>query len=79
MEQGEYLEAAKVTDAVIQGCKYLVSQSKLKDESPTNRILRLGFENIPYLGPAIILFLIIMISTVIVTVRTKKANEKAEE
>jgi hypothetical protein len=56
-----------------------VSQSKLKDESPTSRILTLSFEKIPYLGPAVIGFFVIMMATIIITLRLKKSNEEAEE
>jgi len=75
MEQQNYEEAAKITDAVIQGCKYLVSQSKLVDERPTNWVLNLGIDKVPYLKIALIMFVLAMIVTATITFKLKKSND----
>ena len=79
MEQGNYEEAAKITDSIIQGCKYLVSQSKLRDERPSAWVVTLGLDKNPYLKPVLIFFVIIVIASTVLTIRLKKANEKLEQ
>jgi len=79
MNIGEYAEAAKVTDAVIQGCKYLVSQSKLKDESPTGWTIKMNLDKYPFIKPLILLFGVIMISGILLTIRMKKINNDSEK
>ncbi len=78
MEQKEYDEAAKIVDSVIQGCKYLVSRSKLRDESPRGIFLGIDFSN-RYLIFALVLFLLIIIGVTILTIKLKKSNEKEQQ
>lgn len=79
MEQEDYEEASKIIDAVIQGCKYLVSQTKIYDERPMAWVLDLGLDKTPYLKPVLAAFIIILIGTVIVTIKLKKSNDKEEQ
>jgi len=78
MDLQDYEEAAKIIDEVIQGCKYLVSQSKLKDDSPTGWLVNIDFDKVPYLKPVLLVTIITIIAIVIMTVKIKKSNEENE-
>ncbi|MEM3374203.1 MAG: Ig domain-containing protein [Candidatus Woesearchaeota archaeon] len=75
MEAKNYEEAEKIIDSVIQGCKYLVSQSKLKEESPKGLLLNLKITN-PYIRGAIILTILAIITIVAMTIKLKKSNNE---
>jgi hypothetical protein len=76
INSGEYEQASNILDSVIQGCKYLVSQSKLKDESPKGFTFSFDFGKNPYLKYVIGLFFVVMAGFVILTIQLKKSNEK---
>jgi hypothetical protein len=79
MDQGDYDEASQIIDAVIQGCKYLLSQSKIRDERPMPLIFGINLERTPYLKPVLIAFFLIIIVSIILTLKLKKTNEKEEQ
>ena len=76
IELNNYDEASRITDSVIQGCKYLVSQSKLDDQRPANLILNMS--KVPYLIPSLVLFTLLIGVAVIATIKAKKVNEELE-
>jgi hypothetical protein len=78
MDQRDYQSASDMLDEVIQGCKHLVSQSRLRDERPQYIILGVDF-NTPYLKTALALFFILTAAAVVMTIRLKKSNEKEPE
>jgi len=79
MNQGDYLQASEIMDSVIQGCKYLVSQSKLKDERPLGFLINMDLDRTPYLKPALIIFGLLMTAAIILSVKAKKNNENELE
>jgi hypothetical protein len=79
MEQKDYEGAAKMTDSVIQGCKYLVSQGRLRNEEPGRLYLDLDLINdIPYLKWALGAIVILVIVIAVSTFRLKKDNDSLE-
>ncbi len=79
MENGQYDKASDILDSVIQGCKYLVSQSRLEDESPSGFAIALDLEKTPYIKPILITFVVVMVGAIVLTIRAKKINEQKEE
>jgi hypothetical protein len=75
-EKEDYEQAALITDSVIQGCKYLVSQSKLHDDRPESLFVR--FNDVPYLLPTLIIFFIMIGLITMLTLRAKKSNDEIE-
>lgn len=78
MENGQYDEASKIVDSVIQGCKYLVSQAKLKDERPAGFRFFIGLDKVPMLKPAVAILSIVIAAGAYMTFRLKKENEKED-
>ncbi|MFH2020765.1 MAG: hypothetical protein ABIJ34_05085 [archaeon] len=79
MEEKDYEGAAKITDSVIQGCKYLVGQSRLKDDAPGKIYIDmqkiLDIPNIKIIS-AVLLSLIIILT--VLTIRQKRMNDVLE-
>ncbi len=75
-EQGNYEEAQIIIDSVIQGCKNLVSKSKLKNDSPLAWAIKIS--EIPYFRPILISFIVLAIFAVFITIRAKRINEQNE-
>ena len=79
MDRQDYEKASQITDSVIQGCKYLVSQGKLRDERPTGLTIGLDLDKIPYIGPILLVFVLGMAFAIFMTVRARKENEGLKE
>jgi hypothetical protein len=76
IDNRNYEQASNILDSVIQGCKYLVSQSRLKDERPTGFTIGINLDSVPYLKPILIVFFILLTAGIVLTFKLKKANEK---
>ena len=76
MNQRDYEQASQILDSVIQGCKYLVSQSRLRDERPLGMIFGFDFSSNPYIMPLLILFILSLLVAIILTIRAKGKNEE---
>ena len=76
MDRQDYEKASQITDSVIQGCKYLVSQGKLRDERPTGLTLGIDLDSIPYIKPILLVFVLGMAFAIFMTVRARKDTIK---
>jgi len=77
MAHEDYERASQILDEVIQGCKYLVSQSKTQ-ETFYDKI----FTEVQINDPWVIVtasFIVIMTVTIVLTIRIKKSNKLKEE
>ncbi len=79
MDKQDYLKASQITDSVIQGCKYLVSQTKLKDERPTGLIIGFDLDKIPYIKPILLVFILLMSFAVFMTIKARRENQGLTE
>ncbi|NTV24176.1 MAG: hypothetical protein HGA85_07470, partial [Nanoarchaeota archaeon] len=79
MDQGEYDAASDVAESVIQGCKYLVSQGKLKSDKPTGLFIGIDLDSNPLIKPALVLAMLLIIGVVIFTVKLKNQNKAGED
>jgi hypothetical protein len=79
IEEGNRVEAAKIVDGVIEGCKYLVSLAKKEQQKPSNIVNKILFEkeNRKYLW----FFIggIILVSGIVVGYRKFRTNKKIKE
>ncbi|MCM2325223.1 MAG: hypothetical protein NDI94_02080 [Candidatus Woesearchaeota archaeon] len=71
IENGQHDEAIVVIDSVIQGCKYLVSQSRIEDDSPMEWLLKLNINDTPYLKEILIAFTVSMSVAIFLAIRSK--------
>ena len=76
MKNQNFEEANKILDSVVQGCKYLVSQSKLKKEEPTGFSVYNIITNIPNLNQILVGIVVVIISLFLFSIIRAKSKKR---
>ncbi|MBN1502386.1 hypothetical protein JW930_02480 [Candidatus Woesearchaeota archaeon] len=76
MEAGDYESAAKIVDSVIQGCKYLVSQTQLRKEKPTGAVIFSELKEYANMNTLLIAVIVLIVTIMLVTILKKKKKTK---
>ncbi|MBN2422054.1 PKD domain-containing protein [Candidatus Woesearchaeota archaeon] len=75
MANGDYDEAEKIIDSVVEGCRYLISQARLQRERPTSFAIMDIVKNIPNLNIILIVIAVIILALFIFTIVSKPGKK----